>query len=54
MIPTMSASTIVKFADDKTKYPSQWTIRKMTELVGFQIVLVPIGTTLPAGATLLE
>ena len=32
LVPTMSPSTIIKFATGETRSPSNWTIRKMGEV----------------------
>ena len=50
LLPTMAASTIIRFANGDTNQPSVWTIRKMAELVEYRPVFIRKGAKLPAGA----
>lgn len=54
LIPTMAASTIIKFATGQTPTPSTWTIRKMVEVAGQEIWILPKGAKVPPGAIKLE
>ena len=50
LLPTMAASTIIRFATGETSQPSVWTIRKMSELADYRPVFIPRGAKLPKGA----
>lgn len=49
-VPTMAAATIINFAFGHTKRPSAWTIRVLTRVAGYEMVLVPNGAKLPKGS----
>jgi len=53
-LPTMAASTVVRFATGETLSPSSWTIRMMTQQAGMDVWLLPQGAAKPAGAIRFE
>ena len=51
-LPTMAASTILNFAYGKTKRPSTWTIKILSAVAGYQMMMVPVGTVVVGGIVL--
>jgi hypothetical protein len=50
LVPTMAASTIMKFANGDTPTPSAWTIRMMTMQADYVLFALPRGANVPEGA----
>jgi len=53
-LPTMAASTIIKFATGETQTPSTWTVRMMIRQAGHELWVLPKGAKPPEGAYRLE
>lgn len=46
-VPTMAASTIIRFAYGDTIQPSTWTIRILSGVIGYEMIFVRKGTIIP-------